>query len=90
MDSETFFYRYRFLAVWADSALRFVQSVQFLPAAYLTEHATGVFFLHYPHINDFSFLSFISPSFFLSLYKRTAIYSNIRDYVTPEKSSLNE
>ncbi len=36
---EVFFYRYRFLAVWADSALRFIQSVQFLPAAYLTEHS---------------------------------------------------
>ena len=45
--------------------------------------------LFYENVSTIVLNSYHRP-FFLSLYKQTAIYSNIRDYVTPEKSSLNE
>ena len=37
-----------------------------------------MFSLGYPHTNDFSFLSFISPSFLFSLYRQIPVYSKMQ------------
>ena len=67
-----------------------VFKILLIPAIYKTLTDFPLFLCQIKFIKGILCISLIITIFFLSLYKRTAIYSNIRDYVTPEKSSLNE
>ena len=67
-----------------------VFKILLIPAIYKTLTDFPLFLCQIKFIKGILCISLIITIFFLSLYKQTAIYSNIRDYVTPEKSSLNE
>ena len=67
-----------------------VFKILLIPAIYKMLTNFPLFLCQIKLIKGILCTSLIITIFFLSLYKQTAIYSNIRDYVTPEKSSLNE